>query len=254
MVPRRADCLAAIRAALEARADVNARRNDSRYGGWTPLHNAACLNTNAAAVAAAVEVLVAAGADVRARTVNGFGPLHRAAWNTNAEAAVAAVQALLPARADPLAKDGHGHTPLFWAFFFNKSQVAEALLAAMPTDAALKDLCNTTEPWACQLLPAFIANRLPLTDAQWALIPVAPRPGLCRILPAALACSGDQARQLVWRLPRPDAERLRTAVLCLVRVQRRMVLSRQEREQPLPQHLPTAIVERILCSALDGSC
>ena len=55
------------------------------------------------------------------------------------------------------------------------------------------------------------------------------------------------------RLPQPDVERLRTAALCLVRVQRRMVLSRQEHELPLPQHLPPAILERILCSALDNS-
>ena len=95
---------------------------------------------------------------------------------------------------------------------------------------------------ACQLLPAFIADRLPLTDAQWALIPVDARFGLSRIQPAALTCSGDQARQLVRRLQWPLAERLRTAALCLARVQRTSAT-----------YLPPAIVERILCSALDDS-
>ena len=61
-MPRRAECLAAIHAALEAGADVNAK--------WslelTPLHEAAYFNIDAAAVTAAVEVLLGAGADVRA--------------------------------------------------------------------------------------------------------------------------------------------------------------------------------------------
>ena len=62
-VPRRAECLAAIRAALEAGADVNAR--DSIRA--TPLHWAVSDNNDAAAVAAAVELLAAAGANVRAK-------------------------------------------------------------------------------------------------------------------------------------------------------------------------------------------
>ena len=91
-VPRRAECLAAIRTALEAGADVNAR--DGKR--WTPLHWAA-YNTDAAAVTAAVETLVAAGADVRANDGYGHEPLHMAAFNSNAKAAAAAVRALLAA-------------------------------------------------------------------------------------------------------------------------------------------------------------
>ena len=242
-VPRRAECVAAIHAALEAGADVNSRDAAS----WTPLHTAACNNTDAAAVAARVETLVAAGGDVRARTDRGFEPLHLVAFNFNAKASVqAAIQALLAAGADALAKEICGRTPLFWALNYNNSQASEALLAAMPTEAALKDLCSTVSDSANELLPAFIAARLPLTGTQWSLIPVAPLPGLARALPAALACSGDQARQLVRRLPPLDAKRLRTGALCLAGVQRRMPLWPQ-------QHLPPAIVERILCSALADS-
>ena len=61
-VPRRAECLAAIRAALDTGVDLNARR---AFGRWTPLHWAAQFNTDAEAVT--VETLVAAGADVRAK-------------------------------------------------------------------------------------------------------------------------------------------------------------------------------------------
>ena len=87
MVPRRAECLAAIRAALEAGADVNAKDDD----GWTPLHMAAGFNTDAAALTAAGETLMAAGAAVQAKTYYGEEPLHEVARNSNAEAAAAAV-------------------------------------------------------------------------------------------------------------------------------------------------------------------
>ena len=110
----------------------------------------------------------------------------------------------------------------------------------MPTEAALGHLCSFTTALAHQLLPAFIADRLPLTDAQWALIPIAPLPGLCRILPAALACSVDQAGQLVRRLPLADAQRLRTAALCLAA---RPHLSEHSSE---PLHLPAVAVSHIL--------
>ena len=72
-------------------------------------------------------------------------------------------------------------------------------------------------------------------------IPVTPTPGLARALPAALACSANQARQLVRRLPPQAVQRLRTAALCLAHVQRCLPL------------LPLALVERILCSAVDDA-
>ena len=240
-VPRRAECLAAIRAALEARAKVNEADDD----GYTPLHWAAH-NTDAAALTAAVEVLVAAGADVRAGDCYTREPLHWACMNENAQAAAAGVQALLVAGSDALKKNMEGWTALSFALHYNHSLAAEALLEAMPADAVLEELSISGKPLARQLLPAFVASHLPLADAQWALILIAPGLGLARALPAALACSVDQARQLVRRLPLPAALRLRTAALCLARVQRRMPLWPQ-------QHLPLAIVERILCSAVDDA-
>ena len=93
-VPRRADCLAAIRAALEAGADVNAR---SALGS-TPLHYSARFNEDAEGLTAAVEALLAAGADVRAKDSGGHEPLHWVASNSYDQASAAAVRALLAAR------------------------------------------------------------------------------------------------------------------------------------------------------------
>ena len=95
LVPRRAECLAAIRARLEAGSDVNVRD----AGGRTPLHWAAALNTNVAAMKAALAALVAAGADVRAKDNNGSEPLHFATCNQDAEAAAATIAALVAAGA-----------------------------------------------------------------------------------------------------------------------------------------------------------
>ena len=104
-VPRRVECLAAIRAALEAGEYVNAR---NEYG-WTPLQQAAGFNNDVAAVKAAAELLLTAGADVRAKHDAGGEPLHAAVRNNDAEAGAAAVQALLEAGADALAKDNAWH-------------------------------------------------------------------------------------------------------------------------------------------------
>jgi len=55
-----------------------------------------------------------------------------------------------------------------------------------------------------------VQARLPLSEADWALLP-SPCPGLLPALPAALACPLEQARQLVSRPPAVDKERLRDA-------------------------------------------
>ena len=117
----------------------------------------------------------------------------------------------------------------------------------MPADAVLADLCSVLETaLARRLLDGFIVSHLPLTAAQWALVPVIRLPGLGRALPAALASSVDQARQVVRRLPPDDTQRLRTAALCLSRLQRRMPLSRRRRHPLWPEYLPPGAVQRIL--------
>ena len=173
----------------------------------------------------------------------GSEPLHIAARNPSAEAAI---QALLAAGSDPQAKDNESRTPLYWALHQQHSparvQAAALLATAGPTQAVLEELCSADTEIAWELLPPSIASRLPLTKAQWELIPAYPIPGLGRILPAALASSVAQAGQVVQRLSLPDAQRLRTFVLCLARRQRSCGQSRELG----PQYLPAAAVQRIL--------
>lgn len=66
-----------------------------------------------------------------------------------------------------------------------------------------------------------VAARAPLAVAEWALVPRACQ-GLGRALPVALQHSPEQGRQLVARLPRPEAERLRCFALALARLQRQL--------------------------------
>ena len=61
-----------------------------------------------------------------------------------------------------------------------------------------------------------------------------------------MASSADQARQVVRRLPPADSQRLRTAALCLARLQRRMPVSRRRRHPLWPEYLPPSAVRHIL--------
>ena len=87
-------------ALLAAGADPNASAPTS---GWTPLHLAASQNRNRSVI----RVLVAAGADIGARTRTGSTALHRAARN-NPEV----VPLLLELGADLYAVDDEGTTAL----------------------------------------------------------------------------------------------------------------------------------------------
>jgi hypothetical protein len=80
----------------------------------------------------------------------------------------------------------------------------------------------------------FVVARLPLSAAEWALLP-RHCPGLVRALPSALAHSASQASSLVRHLPAADVARLRTFALCLARVQRRWDIQ-----------LPVAIINLLL--------
>ena len=327
--PNRDDCLAAIRAALAAGADVNAGDSDEddercltplhlcsklnpdaeavtaavkalvaagaevramdRFG-QEPLHYAAS-NQDAKAAAAAVAVLVAAGADVRAKEDFGQEPVHYAASNQDAKAAAAAVTALVAAGEDVRAKGSYGRNPLHHAAAYQNvgaaavvqalvaagadgrakdrnrqtplqllfrrpftpelAAAAAELLSAEQTDAGLEAIRFTADPrYSRQLLPGFIASHLPLTDAQWALLPTSLARyliyrGLSRALPAALACSDEQARQVVRRLLPDAAQRLRTFALCVARVQR-LAIGPQLHRPFWPLELPPGIVRRIL--------
>ena len=126
MLPNRGACLAAIRAALDAGQDVDARGRR----GFTPLHSAMS-KSDAEAVKAVVAMLVAAGADLRAKDTLGMEPLHYAALNRNAEAAAAAVAALVEAGAVVRAKDSKGVEPLHIAAVYPNAEPAAALVTAL---------------------------------------------------------------------------------------------------------------------------
>lgn len=80
--------------------------NVKNVRGSTPLHLAA-INPDATAI----EVLLAAGADVKAVDEEGFTPLHMAAFHRQSDYALL----LLEAGADVEAKTVHGRTPLSMA-------------------------------------------------------------------------------------------------------------------------------------------
>jgi ankyrin repeat protein len=101
--------------------------------GNTPLHYAADRNENPEVLT----VLLNAGADITARSENGFVPIHQAAGNKNPEV----LTALLEAGADVNHRydDGSsffgysffaGYTPLFFAARHNSPEVLTALLKA----------------------------------------------------------------------------------------------------------------------------
>ncbi len=104
--------------------------NARTKNGFTPLHRAAEHSTTPAVVT----VLVKAGADVNARTKIGWTPLYVAARNSTTPAIVTA---LLKAGADVNARTEFGLTPLHWMAVFSETPaIVTALLdagAATPT-------------------------------------------------------------------------------------------------------------------------
>ena len=118
-------------AVIEALLDAGANPNTRDSTDWTPLHTAAV----EAEDARVIESLVAAGANLKARTrgtfhrVGGETPLHIAVANG---AAPAAIVALLEAGADVSARDDAGYTPLHGA---KEAVVAILLDAGADADA-----------------------------------------------------------------------------------------------------------------------
>jgi ankyrin repeat protein len=89
--------------------------NAKNVDGWTPLHEAAFGGRKEI-----VELLISNGADVNAKH-DGFGttPLHRAAYRGHKEI----VELLIGKGADVNAKNANGETPIDWA----KGETADLL-------------------------------------------------------------------------------------------------------------------------------
>lgn len=111
------------------------------------------------------------------------------------------------------------HAPLCRvAIGMQNDEAARCLLGAGPTVAVLAAIAAGGVT-ARHLYADFIIARCPLVSAEWRMVPQL-CPGLGRALPAAFAHSGQQAQQVVQRLPAEDGQRLRTLGLCLARLQR----------------------------------
>ena len=111
-------CLAEVRAALAAGADVNEVDNP----GFSPLHIALLQGLQAV-----VPLLLEAGADIEAKCDNSWRPLHWACIPGEEETA----QLLLKAGADIEARDGElGMTPLALAALGGNGKIVQMLLEA----------------------------------------------------------------------------------------------------------------------------
>jgi ankyrin repeat protein len=128
--------VAAVRALLGARADVNGADAD----GSTALHWAAQRNNREL-----VELLLAAGADVRASTRYNIGPLYFAALNGNARI----IERLLDAGADPDGTAHEGQTMLMTAALGGNADAVRLLAARGATvDAVEPYRGQTALMWA----------------------------------------------------------------------------------------------------------
>lgn len=190
---------------------------------------------------AAIKVLLQAAPAAAALPATGWTrdtPLHVAAsWGNEA-----AVKLLLEAAPQAAAAVNFwGRTPLRMAIHRGQLPAARLLVAASPPSLALQALADAarSQPGALALFAVAVAAHLPLTEQQWQLVPAA-CPGLGRALPAALAHSEQQARQLVRHLTRGDGQRLRAFALALWRMQK-------YRQLPLP-----GPIVRILLASFDA--
>lgn len=117
--PARAGNVPALVRALEDGGST--QEADPMHQGRTPLHFAAYNGHSEA-----VQLLLAAGADLTATDSAGSAPLHYAAMFKNTEA----VRLLLEAGADVLATDFQGWTPLHGAVVYGHTEAVRLLLAA----------------------------------------------------------------------------------------------------------------------------
>ena len=134
-----------VTACLEAGADVNAIDDNTwwpRTRGSTPLHSAAQSSRDRAVIA----VLLAAGADVNARTRYGMTPLHVA---VGANRNLGVVEELVAAGADLNARDGDGNTPLHTSWHSRDAAVVHLLLELGADGTLVNDSGQVADPTDC---------------------------------------------------------------------------------------------------------
>lgn len=123
-------------------------------------------------------------------------------------------------------------TPVMLALSCQQYEAARCLLQLQPTPlptAYLLKLMNRQrrrQQWEWEPQPmmpldfcTILASRQAIEPADWARVPT-PCPGLAAALPTVLRRSEEEAALLVGHLLDGERQRLRTAALCLGRVQR----------------------------------
>ncbi|KAI3433783.1 hypothetical protein D9Q98_003588 [Chlorella vulgaris] len=180
---------------------------------FLPLHLAALSGHTAACTL----LLDRAPNTATAADLDGWLPVHYAA-GTGHLAVLDLLLAAAPGAAN--VADSIGRRPLRIALDNDSERydAARRLLGCGNGQAVLDDLHGGDFDTIC-LFADYVLARLPLSAALWERVPPM-CPGIGRALPAALAHSTQQAHEVVRRLPKPGARRLRTAALSLHHVQR----------------------------------
>ena len=159
-----------VAACLEAGADVNARTDSTFdvlffsgvFGRYTPLHFATIYSWNGM-----VTVLLAAGAEVDARDLNGETPLHWAAGRNRNPAVIAE---LVEAGADLDARDGDGNTPLHASRRNTNPAVALLLLELGADPIMVNDSGQVANPMDCSYWSTEEFARVATADATAACL------------------------------------------------------------------------------------
>lgn len=154
-----------VAACLEAGADVNARTDSTFdnfsfsgvFGHYTPLHFATVYSWEGM-----VTVLLAAGAEVDARDLNGETPLHWAAGRNRNPAVVAE---LVEAGADLTARDSDGNTPLHASRSNWNPAVAHLLLELGADPTPVNDSGRVANPMHCSYWNTEVFARVATADA-----------------------------------------------------------------------------------------
>ena len=159
-----------VTACLEAGADVNARTDSTFdsfsfsgvFGHYTPLHFATIYSWGGM-----VTVLLAAGAEVDARDLDGETPLHWAAERNRNPAVIAE---LVEAGADLNARDGKGNTPLHATRSNWNPAVAHVLLELGADPAMVNDSGRVANPMDCSYWGTEVFARVATAEATAACV------------------------------------------------------------------------------------
>jgi len=210
---------------VRALIDAGSDLKANSIDGYTPLHWAAWYGN-----CACVRTLIAAGLDPNnADGIRHETPLHLAAWYGNDMC----IKTLIASGANPKIIDIRGKTPLHLSAKIGRNACVRELIAAAADPEVIDNTGKTPLQLAVEnefqdcagLLAVRIVEDRPLTDDEWDLIPAIIDLGY--LLPTVLARDGrDVAGKLVSRLPEEKRKVLENAMMCLSHVVLRDLIGR----------------------------